>query len=612
MPPLTRQQTHTSIHSWWSDSNPGLQGPTINIHTIAKPLSKRMYHRQALEFIKKSRGVPLSSETLSIFSSYLPLNYVLSSTKAAVLAELVGRAEVEGDARAIVSSPVWDQIPQLLVSPNIKIWRSACKLSNLEDFGMNELRPLPNETGLTINEPIPTNRGTRIRRKDVSSLSAIDEALARQHEQRTHSSYSAKILLLGQAESGKSTILKNFQLRLAPKAFQVEVYPQFYQNNNLLNDTRVFQVEAWRLVVHLNLVRTVNFVLSLLEIRHPTTYSPDAEPAAPHSAFTAQLRELLMSLAPLREVEDILSDWIMSSRLPEESLQADRYHPAKVPEISIRSQTAWTAFLRTRCEPDRNEQVEELQTRQTLSACAGDIMTLWAAPEVQQVLKGRKIILQDQAGFFLDDVKRICQEDYIPTPGMLIARVHTVGLGEHVIPVHTEQFHPDIWKTWTIYEMGGLSGQRAAWAQFFDDVDVLIFLAPISAFNETLAETKNVNQLVESFELWRTICSASLLTSAGLILLCNKVDIFARKLESGVRFADYVTTYGVGPNEPKEIIKYLRDKFSQINRAYSLRQRRMDWHTISAIDTGPKMMAIIIVAISEMIIRDHLATAKIM
>jgi guanine nucleotide-binding protein subunit alpha len=202
----------------------------------------------------------------------------------------------------------------------------------------------------------------------------------------------------GQAESGKSTILKNLQLYLAPKAFQAEVWPQFYQNNNLMNDTRVFQVEAWRPVVHLNLVRTVNFVLSLLEIRHPTSYSPDAEPATPHNAFTAQLRELLISLAPLREVEDILSDWIMSSRPPEESLEADRYHPVKVSEISVRSQTAWTAFLRSRCEPDRTEQAEELQTRQTLSACAGDIMTLWATPEVQQVLKDREIVLQDQAG----------------------------------------------------------------------------------------------------------------------------------------------------------------------------------------------------------------------
>ncbi|KAJ7928851.1 G-protein alpha subunit-domain-containing protein [Mycena leptocephala] len=581
MPPLTRQQTHTSIYSWWSDSNPGLQGATINLHAIAKPLLKRMYHRQALDLIKKSRDVPLSTEVLSIFSSYLPLNYVSFSTKAAILAELVERAEVDrDDARAIVSSPVWDQVPQLLVSPDSEVWSLASELFKLGDFGTNEPRPLPNETGLTINEPIPTNRGTRIRRKDVSN--AIDEVLAHaESEQRKQSYDSAKILLLGQAESGKSTILKHIRIHLSPKTFQAEV-------------------EAWRLVIHLNLVRSVNFVLSLLEIRHPT---PHAEPSSPDRAFTAQLRELLISLAPLREVEDILSDWIMSSRPPEESLEADRYHPVKVSEISVRSQTAWTAFLRSRCEPDRNEQVEELQTRQTLSACAGDIMTLWAAPEVQQVLKDREIVLQDQAGFFLDDVQRICQEDYIPTPGMFIgdilrARVHTVGLGEYVVPAEQPNAL-DGWKTWTIYEMGGLSGQRAAWAQFFDDVHVIIFLAPISAFNETLADTKNVNRLADSFELWRTICSASLLTSVGLILLLNKVDNLTRKLESGVRFADYVTTYGDGLNEPKEIINYLGDKFCE-NKGEVVAAPTQDDMSATAV---------IVRGIPNMIIRNHLTNA---
>ncbi|KAJ7483764.1 hypothetical protein B0H11DRAFT_1199447 [Mycena galericulata] len=69
MPPLTRPQSRTSIFSWWSDSNPGLRGPTINLHAVAKPLLKLMYHRQALGFIEKNRGVPLSSE---LITSYLP------------------------------------------------------------------------------------------------------------------------------------------------------------------------------------------------------------------------------------------------------------------------------------------------------------------------------------------------------------------------------------------------------------------------------------------------------------------------------------------------------------------------------------------------------------
>lgn len=71
MPPLTRQPTYASIHSWWSDSNPGLQGPTINIHAAARPLIKLMYHRQASSFIKQNSNIPLSDVALEIYSTYL-------------------------------------------------------------------------------------------------------------------------------------------------------------------------------------------------------------------------------------------------------------------------------------------------------------------------------------------------------------------------------------------------------------------------------------------------------------------------------------------------------------------------------------------------------------
>jgi hypothetical protein len=66
---LARQRTRESYLSWWSDSNP--PGATISIHTLAKPLMRLMYHRQALGFIQKNRGTPLSQETLEIYSSYL-------------------------------------------------------------------------------------------------------------------------------------------------------------------------------------------------------------------------------------------------------------------------------------------------------------------------------------------------------------------------------------------------------------------------------------------------------------------------------------------------------------------------------------------------------------
>ncbi|KAJ7622434.1 hypothetical protein FB45DRAFT_1006345 [Roridomyces roridus] len=72
MPPLQRQETRGSLRSWWSDSNPMLHiSPTINIHALAKPLMRFMYHRQALGIMEQNRDAPLSEELLEIYSSYL-------------------------------------------------------------------------------------------------------------------------------------------------------------------------------------------------------------------------------------------------------------------------------------------------------------------------------------------------------------------------------------------------------------------------------------------------------------------------------------------------------------------------------------------------------------
>jgi hypothetical protein len=77
---------HTSVLSWWSESNPFLKGPTINLHAVAKPLMRWMYHCQALEFIRKNKGHALSTATVEIYMSYFL--YVMK------LRELVGRCDV--------------------------------------------------------------------------------------------------------------------------------------------------------------------------------------------------------------------------------------------------------------------------------------------------------------------------------------------------------------------------------------------------------------------------------------------------------------------------------------------------------------------------------------
>lgn len=60
-------------------------------------------------------------------------------------------------------------------------------------------------------------------------------------------------------------------------------------------------------------------------------------------------------------------------------------------------------------------------------------------------------------------------------------------------------------------------------------VDAIIFLAPISAFDQVLAEDTSVNRLQDSLILWQTVVSNKLLGNVNIILFLNKCDLLKVK-----------------------------------------------------------------------------------
>lgn len=97
--------------------------------------------------------------------------------------------------------------------------------------------------------------------------------------------------------------------------------------------------------------------------------------------------------------------------------------------------------------------------------------------------------------------------------------------------------------------------QRAAWASFFDDVDAIIFLSPISCFDERLREDRNVNRLEDSIQLWRSICSSRILAKTQIILFLNKCDILHKKMKRGVLVKDYVPSFADRKNDTMTVMK---------------------------------------------------------
>ncbi|KZT28152.1 G-alpha-domain-containing protein [Neolentinus lepideus HHB14362 ss-1] len=458
----------------------------------------------------------------------------------------------------------------------------------------------------TENEETETQRAERLEQeKEAKRISdEIDKAIEQQRQEMKSKRPQMKILLLGQAESGKSTMLKNFQLHFTPKAFKAES-------------------GAWRAVIHLNLVRSVNFILDLLspnpQFNIPTSpassvivtrfdglgisQAADTQPASfsgPIIEPTDELKRLRMRLSPLKRVEEMLS-----KRISADDPQPSRKGLNSASEVSVRSGSGWKALARLshRTRPQSPNELED--AGRVIEACRDDITELWADPLVQKGLAGNEIVLQEQSGFFLNEVSRIASKDYVPTPeDILKARLQTMGVEEHHLIMETGQFSTESGREWVIYDVGGSRGQRPAWAPFFDDVNAIIFLAPISAFNQTLSEDRSVNRLWDSFYLWQSICTNRILSNMTIILMLNKVDVLETKLNSGISFAKYVTSYKDSPNDLEHVSKYLKAKFTAIHRQHSSRSRKLHIHLTTATDH--QATSIILVRIRELILTNNL------
>jgi guanine nucleotide-binding protein alpha-1 subunit len=86
-------------------------------------------------------------------------------------------------------------------------------------------------------------------------------------------------------------------------------------------------------------------------------------------------------------------------------------------------------------------------------------------------------------------------------------------------------------------------------------MDAIIFLAPISVFDEKLIEDSRVNRLQDSYELWKQVTSNTVLENTQIILFLNKYDLLAKKLKRGVKIRDYISSYGDRENTPEVAVK---------------------------------------------------------
>ncbi|KAI0775645.1 G-protein alpha subunit [Trametes elegans] len=395
----------------------------------------------------------------------------------------------------------------------------------------------------------------------------IDRALEQERQELRKRRPQTKILLLGQAESGKSTMIKNFQLYFCPTTFQAET-------------------EAWRAVIHLNLVRFVNHGLYVLSNTNSGSGGKSGDPKKDYRMFQ-------MRLSPLKQVEMILTRCLSAESSQPSSFGEDKpvLRTEGLTEVSVRGGTGWKSFIRRRRGSQSKVLVnpDELDdARRILDACKDDIVSFWENTAIRRALEQEGMDLHHHARYFVEQARRVADIKYTPsTDDILRARIRTVGVEEYRMTMETAA---EKGSEWVFYDVGGQRSQRASWASYFEDVNAMIFLCPMSGFNQRLSEDKSVNRLYDSMTLWEGVCRNKLLANATFILLLNKADVLRAKLKAGVQFSDYVMNYDRDqPNTVESVAHYLRKEMMEIHRVYSPHKRQLHVHMTCAIVRTPRL-----------------------
>ncbi|KAF9455365.1 guanine nucleotide binding protein, alpha subunit [Collybia nuda] len=248
------------------------------------------------------------------------------------------------------------------------------------------------------------------------------------------------LMLLGQAESGKSTLQKQFQL---------------YYASPTLDGER----PSWRPVVYFNIIKAVRMILSELDYEFSLEPKEDPsgitevstngalDPADSSIEVQREIGELRVQLLPLVAIEDTLASEL-SGGVSVSGGRTGAY---------VRS--GWQALVTPTWPLSENRTMEKkhapeviLLAAKALASTSAAVEALWNHRVVKRFIQLRKIRLDESASFFLENLTRIAEPDYVPTnTDILNVRLQTLGIMEHTFPINMGGLTYD----WKLYDVGG-------------------------------------------------------------------------------------------------------------------------------------------------------------
>lgn len=364
----------------------------------------------------------------------------------------------------------------------------------------------PGGTGINSSSPYTSNAKSDDRQEAAAST-GIDRDLDRARQQEE---LKVKLLLLGAGESGKSTIFK--QMRILHGSPRSE------------DDLRMYGV-----VVRSNCITAMRKLcahLASLGLQGRLATEPRPENDGPHSSGLSE-----------KAAFDLLMAHLVDN-------SAD---PSELPAVNIEAD--WVGHSPRAGLGANNDSKQFLQLWKP-------IKTLWDSNAMREVWAKRAAVnVIDGHKEYLQDLPRIASPTFRPTQqDILLARVKTTQVVMEKYRIDGIEFE--------MYDVGGQRSERRKWIDCFDNVDAVIFVAALSEYDQTLAEAKRANRMIEALELFRSVCNNRAFSNTSIMLFLNKKDIFAEKiLDSDIADQKPFADYAGPPRDFNSGVLYFIQKF---------------------------------------------------
>ena len=157
-----------------------------------------------------------------------------------------------------------------------------------------------------------------------------------------------------------------------------------------------------------------------------------------------------------------------------------------------------------------------------------------------------------------------------------------------------------------VFDVGGQRSERRKWIHYFDNVEAIIFITAISEYDQVLYEDDSTNRMIESMNLFSSICNSNYFYSTAVILFLNKKDLFMEKIQR-VNITAAFPDYDGGQNYA-EAVAFIKSKFSDLNMFPE--KKTIYMHETCATDTN--QVQLVISSVIDTIIQKNLQKAGMM